>query len=332
MEEFEDIIQKHVNTLLNEFKKCKSKKKYIELLSIFYIIDEIINNIELFIDYKNDFQYELTKFNIEKYDKAYESMFLNNYNLMFDYNVKLSNLYSNLSKNKLNVIEYKDYIEMNDTIKMVQLFFENYDMDLLKYFNNQILGNGLLILTDKVEGGQTYLSNYIFPPYSFVNPRLCAKDYITIIHETAHNYIRNRLRYINYNQLNQMLVNNLEEVYPIFLELCAIKFANSNSLLRDLGKYEQAMISSMCTYLEKYNKNLLNNEIINYVVNESYAYGFIMAYHYYDLYNINPEETKNKVLKLSLDLPYYNKEYLLNNYGINQIDLLNNSKSLNNIK
>ena len=332
MNEFESTIEKHINILLSEMKKCRSKKKYIELVSIFYIIDEIINNLDLFINYKEDFQYELSKFNTEKYDKNYDSMFLNNYNAMFNYNFELSSLYENLPINKLNVTVYKDYIELKDTIKMVQSFFEYYDKDLLNYFNEQVLANGLLILTDKVEGGQTYLSNYILPPYSFVNPKLCAKDYITIIHESAHNYIRSRLRYINYDQLNQMLVNNLEEVYPIFLELCAIKFANNNNLLRDLSKYEQAMSSSLYTYLENYNINLLNNEITNYVINESYAYGFMLAFHYYDLYNINPEETKNKVLKLSLDLPYHNKEYLLNNYGINQIDILNIPKSLNNIK
>ena len=129
-----------------------------------------------------------------------------------------------------------------------------------------------------------------------------------------------------------MLVNNLEEVFPIFAELCAIDFAQENNMLNELDKYKKAVYTSLYNYLEKYNKNILENEIKDYVKNERYAYGYLLAYRYFDLYNTDKEEAKTKVLKLSLEAPYHDKKFLLNNYGNNQFDLLNSTKLVNSIK
>lgn len=331
MEEFEKIIKRHLKTLLTDLKKCKSKKKYTELLSIYYVIDQLLKNIDLDIDYHKDFQYELNKYESGKYDKVLEYSFIDNYDIMYDYNLEVSNIYKSMEPRYLGVTEYKNYIDITNNIKNVQSFFKDYDKDIYNYFNEQILDKGLIILTDKVKSGFTSLSNYILPPYSFINPKLCAKDYITIIHETVHSYIRNRLRYISFEQLNTMLVNNLEEVFPIFTELCAIKYANDNKILNELNLYKNDMYTSLYTYLKKYNENLVNSDIIDYMINERYAYGFLLAYQYYNNHGYN-KETKQKVLKLSLESPFHDKKYLLNNYGMNQFDILSSAKYLNNIK
>lgn len=332
MNEFESDIQKYLNKLLNEFKKCKSKKKYIELLNIYHIIEDIINNVDMNVNYSKEFEYELKKYNIDRYDKLYELKFIDNYDVMYNYNLVFSNIYRNIPNERINNMEYQETIDLNDTVEMVQEFFKYFSEDMYNYFNKQILDNGLLVISDKIEGGRTYLSNHLLPPYSLINPTLCAKDYVVIIHETVHSYIRNRLRYITFEQLNTMLVNNLEEVYPIFTELCAIKFAQEKNMLNELDKYKKAVYSSLYKYLEKYNTNIIDSNIKDYVKNERYSYGYLLAYRYFDIYNNNQEEAKQKILKLSLESPYHDKKFLLNNYGNNQFDLLNTTKLINSIK
>lgn len=329
MEDLQNAIQKHLNTLLREFKKCKSKKKYIELLNIYNTIQDIASNIDVDINNSSDFDYELNKYKVDKYDRIYEIMFLNNFDMMYEYNLEFSNMYKYLNCGTISNIEYKVDVYIEDTIKMVQEFFRQFNEDIYNYFNSQILDNGLLVISDKIEDGRTYLSNYILPPYSIINPKVCVKDYVVIIHETIHSYIRNRLRYINFEQLNTMLVNNLEEVFPIYTEICAIKYAKDHKMLNEISIYEKAMYSSLHTYLEKYYYNLLNTEITDYVKNERYAYGYLLAYQYYHKDN---GDVQSKVLKLSLESPYHNKKYMLNNYGINQFELLNTAKYINTIK
>ena len=331
MEEFEKIIKKYLKTLLADLKKCKSKKKYSELVSIYYVIEEMISNMDIDIKLSKEFEYELNKYDIDKYNRAYELMFIDNYDIMYDYNIELSNIHKSINSAYLTPIDYQDYVDISNTISMVQSFLSNYSQEMLNYFNEQIVDDGRLILTDKVESGCTSLSNYIFPPYSFVNPSLNALDYVTIIHETAHNYIRNRLRYINFDQLNTMLVNNLEEVFPVFSELCAIKYAQENNMLKELDKYKDDMYASLYMHLKNYNENLINSDIFDYTTNERYAYGFLLAYQYYNLYSKGNEDIKKKVLNLTLDSPYHDKKYLLNNYGLNQFDLLGSARYLNSI-
>ena len=323
MQELEINIQKHLNTLLHEFKKCKSKKKYIELLNIYNVIQDIIANTNLDVKHSKEFDYELKKYSIEKYDRLYELKFLDNFDMMYEYNLEFSNIYKYLNIGTINNIEYQAEVDISDTIKMVRDFLKHYNKDIYNYFNKQVLDKGLLVISDKIDDGRTYLSNYILPPYSLMNPQLSIKDYIVIIHETIHSYIRNRLRYINFEQLNTMLVNNLEEVFPIYTELCAIKYAKENNMLPELDLYEKAMYSSLYTYLEKYYYNLVNTEIVDYVKNERYAYGYLLAYQYYNKEDVNAQD---KVLRLSLDCPFHDKKYMLNNYGINQFELLNTAK------
>ena len=329
MEDLEVVLQKYLKVLLEELKKCKSKKRYSELVSIFYVIDELIKNVDMDIKYSKEFDYELKKYNLGKYNYSYETMFYNNFDNMYKYNLELSNIFKKIEAKYLYVINYNDYVDISDTIEMVRSFFSNYDKDIYKYFNEQILNGGLLVLSDRVDSGCTTLSNYILPPYSIVNPGVCARDYSVIVHETIHNYIRNRLRYINFDQLNTMLVNNLEEVFPIFTEFCAIKYCEDHHFLKEIYKYKDALYASLYTYLERFNSNLLNINPNDYVDNERYAYGFLLAHNYYNMCDDNIEEVKNRVMKFSLESPLHDKMYMLNNYGLNQEEILNSHKYLN---
>lgn len=327
MKEFNRVIKKHMFDLISEFKKCKSKKKYMELLAIFYVLDEIITNLELNIKYPKELDYEINKYNTIDYDKAYDILFNDNLDKMYDYNLEFSNIYKLLDYSILNK-KYccRDTIKIDESIRFSQEFFKQFDNNLYSYFNDYILNKGLLMINNKFNGARTYMANYVMPPYSFIRPELNISDFIMIVHETTHNYIRNRLRYLSVDDTNRLLVNNLEEVYPIFIELCSYKFLKDNNYLRDISIYKKSLDQALIKYLISFNKNLINMDINDYKSNESYSYGIVLAYLFFDNYLNDPQKTKENVLNLTLDSVKYDKEYLLNNYGLNQIDILNPHK------
>ena len=56
---------------------------------------------------------------------------------------------------------------------------------------------------------------------------------------------------------------------------------------------------------------------------EAYAYGKVIAYHYYEQYLNNQEQTKKNILDLMLNTSNYNRHHLLNNYGLQEKQITN---------
>ena len=334
MKEFEWVIEKHLNELLIELKKCKSKKSFFELSRTFYSILNIVDKLELNVNISNKFEYELNKMNIDKYFEKYQHDTIDNIELMYDFNLDFSKIYLSLQPNNDYVHNYfSSIIDIKNSINLAKSFFEYYDNNIYHYFDNNVLDNGLFILTDRIDEALTFTSDRILPPYSFLNPSLTAKDFISIVHETSHSYIKNLLRYMKTEDRNKFLINNFEEVFPSFIELVAIKYLRDNgNPLSEIGIYEGLVNKSIVKFSNNFYYCLIDKNLDEYRINEAYTYGRILSYHFFDNYLNDEEKTKKDILDFTIDSQHYDKEYLLNHYGLNQIELLNPYKLVKHMK
>ena len=329
MNELKKDFELYIDTLIKEFKKRKSNKLYYELIDTYNIISEIINITNLDIEFPKELEYELNKKDVIGYNVKSYMEFIENVEYLYDFNLAFSKLYKSINgySNK-PLIEYKQRIELSDSVELAHEFFKSYDECIYNYFDDKLLNNKTFVITNKLNSptlfGSTFNCNYIIPPYSFIRPSLTVKDYMTIVHETIHNYLFNRLRYIDKKYKKQMFINNLDEVYPKFIELVAMKFLiDNNILVDDINQYFKQNNYSSTVFLKGFNNNLIHYDLNNYQSNEAYSYGAVLAYHFYDNYLIDEELTKRNILNFLLEEQYYDKLYLLDNYGLDISSIIN---------
>ena len=53
---------------------------------------------------------------------------------------------------------------------------------------------------------------------------------------------------------------------------------------------------------------------------------YVLAYHFYNQYRINPKEAKNNIYNFMLDAKDYEKMYMLNHYGLTSENIVNAKK------
>ena len=101
---------------------------------------------------------------------------------------------------------------------------------------------------------------------------------------------------------------------------------NKNDLASCRAEFNSSlieMLSLLNVMLEPDDINFKDlDEVLLYKEAETYSYGKILSYHYYDNYLINSDLTKKNIFELSVDCMNHDLKYMLNNYGLNEERIL----------
>lgn len=265
------------------------------------------------------------------YDYA-SSLFWKNYRSMYETNADICDLtYQLPSKRKFQPLISKWY-SFNKALDIVQLFFRQYDKDIYEYFlflrkNNFIYRTNL---SDDSSHGITLGLSVSEDSFVAINRFTCDINLLaTIAHEVIHSYIFHIAHNLSYDEVCRMKINSLSEVYSYFIELALadylqdiwgenrdikiIKNAHFNCLVCSLKNFKASF--------DRFNLVLPDYNTSSYVFDETLAYGLLLSYHYFDSYLEDREKTKDNILNLVVDSKDYDKRFLLNNYGISEINL-----------
>ena len=150
----------------------------------------------------------------------------------------------------------------------------------------------------------------------------------------VHFYVDYLLRFATDKEKTNMYYNNIFELYPKFIELVILdylKMIGFNN--RDLNIYKKDFDDSILEGIQGFDyfinedmKDVNNQRLFHNI--ENYLYSEILAIYYHIEYLDNKEETKNNLYNLLIDNKYYNKDYIINNYGIS-FNELNHKRILN---
>ena len=328
MEDLKTTIEKDIFKLIQEMKKCHNKRRYIELVHACNHLLEIAFLEDLDIKVPKEIDYELDKINLDCLDNIYSKQFFENLNKMFHYNEKLTKIGDYLSERyqpSSYTYNYTQKLDIAESVRLTTNFFKQYDTDIYNYFQN--LKNGThFIITNKLNDtlGTTYQSNYLIKSYVCIGLEETIIDSLTIAHETIHSYIMEKNRYIPPQESNQESINNLHEVYSMFIELLFIDYLKQIKYSpKDIRTLEIINDVELINNLYQLDINLHDDfNYQDYIKSEAYAYGSILAYHFYNNYLQNQTTTKQNIQNFMLESKSHNKSYMLNNYGLSKNKIL----------
>jgi hypothetical protein len=117
-------------------------------------------------------------------------------------------------------------------------------------------------------------------------------------------------------------INNFDEVYSIYIELIFLDYLKYKKYLtHDVNVSLSMFANQTVSYLD----NLKFEKYMNRA-DEGYSYGYVLAYHFYEQYLKDKDMAKCNITKFMLESKDHDKFYMLNNYGLNQNDILNPQK------
>ena len=331
MENLETRVQTYIDNLGSKLGNNISKRDEILLVSDIDNLMEIIwlKNLNVFIpsvvsEFRNNYY-------IDEYDEIIDKMFWENFYSMRDTNKKISELSNVLpNKNTIPIENYFPKLTDDKAIKMAHDFFEYYDDDVAEHFYN-IIRNGNIILFNNVEKRFSGANFHLFTQKSGL---ILIDDSLnditltsTIIHETIHSYLDSFLNGISYEQMNRININGLTEVYSYFIECAFLKYLEDNKDYENLEQLRKKLSYNLCDFVNTFSyffNNFEDNTNLNgYGISETYVYGIIMAIHYFEKYLLDSELTKDNILSMFLDSKDFDKHFLLNNYGLYEVNLGN---------
>lgn len=337
MTDFEEMIKDYLREANKRFKNIKSKK----LQTIYYddidILLSIVQNNELDIDVESIFKYTDLLIDIDDIDDKYNDYFLHNYNECKEVNNKIGDLgvYFDNKYGEGYYKKFKTSMNLDESVLMCRKFFDFYDKDLADYFKH-IVDRGNVFVGGY--SGDMNTSGCTFSLLSQNEPFILVNNYENIfladvmIHEVIHSYIEHAFNDKSFEKMCTKLSNGLDEVYSRFGELVFCLYLEetrfNQSDIDTLGlTYDNTLIEMLFTYnylLKKCNSDMiLNNfDLYNeYVQNEVYSYGGVLAYHYFDEYLKNPDKCKDNITKFSIETKDHDRKYMLNNYGLKEENL-----------
>ncbi len=337
MTEFEEKIKKYLYEANKKYMSVQSKKLSTEFYNDIYTLISLIQENDLDVDVHSILKYSTYELFDADVDKKYEEYIINNYekcsvtnNKMGDLGVYFDNIYGEGYFKK-----YKTSMNTYDTVEMCKNFFDFYDKDISKYFNHLLDSRNIFIGGEFGEDGMrgcTYSLCSQNKPFIVVNDfnNILLAD--ILVHEVIHSYIENAINDKSFEDSCQQSANSLDEVYSRFIELVFTHYLqeinfNSNDIDALTLSGDNTLIDFLCNYnymLKKIPLDtiLANNELYyEFMNNEVYSYGGVLAYHYFDEYLNNPEKCKDNIVNLSLDSKKHDRKYMLNNYGLKEENL-----------
>lgn len=337
MTEFEEKIKDYLRVANKRFQNTKSRKLAAIYFDDIDILLSIVQNNELDIDVDSIFKYTDFNLKLDAFDDKYNQYFLHNYenckkvnNRVGELGVYLDNIYGEgYNKN------FKTPMNMNESVLLCQKFFDFYDKDVSDYFKH-IVEKGNLYIGGY--SGDMNTSGCTFSLLSQDDPFILINHYESVfladvmVHEVIHSYIEHAFNDKSFEKICTKLSNGLDEVYSRFIELVFCLYLeethfNQNDI-DSLGlTFDNTLIEVLYKYnylLKKCDSNTLltNFELCNeFIEDEMYSYGGVLAYHYFDEYLRNPERCKDNITNFSLDTKNHDREYMLNNYGLKEDNL-----------
>ena len=325
----EENLKRDLYLLSNNFKKCRNISNYDELVELLNNYKEIIKEQKLNIKIPEILEYEQVKYK-NKLDNFYVKdykFFIKKFNELYNLNNGFINNISSILDEyamPINYYVYKEKLNDETIIELVKNFFEYYDINIYNYFNflldnNRIFFNNSVI--DDANGHFIYGYRDILP-YICVEKTNTINDMLVLSHEVIHGFVDYLLRNASSKEKRNIYYNNLDELYPKFIELVIldylniIKFNNKdiNVYKKDFDDSLLEAIQSFYYFINEDMKDIENQRLYRNV--EGYLYSEILAIHYHLKYLDNKKEIKNNIYNLIFDNKYYSKEYLLNNYGL----------------
>lgn len=147
-------------------------------------------------------------------------------------------------------------IDLETAKNLASDFFYYYDKDLYEYYN-YLRGKGLIIGPGSGEeleilGGSTlFILDDKKNPY-FVSNEKNLVTAVSIVHETMHSYLISKvLKRLNYDDLSNYLVNDIDEVGPLLMEILFLKY------LSETGIYKQDVETMKYQNIDFYLGNFL---------------------------------------------------------------------------
>ncbi len=273
----------------------------------------------------------------------YDNLFDDNYHqkviLSYRKNRKFYKQFAKLSDCTLDYYldeeyKYKEKLSFRDAIDIVDGFFDYYDKDISKHFND-LLGNGLLrVLLPDGDDPSTY--NGFTYPIPGSNSLVTAQDDGNIVtagviaHEAIHSYLTLFDGDLTYEEDINKSINDINEVYPRFIEIALMNYLYEVGFDKtDISSYMKNYNSLLADYLFVFDDTIKAREHVMfgeefgvYVSSRKYSLGSVLAYHYYDKYLDDPYAVKGDLLRLYHDSRDKDFSHLFDNCGLEKKNIV----------
>lgn len=332
MSDLERVVQSDICKVVDELKRCTSRELYYDLVAKLYYLFELVELKELKIDIPKEANYEYSKRDNEPrkldFEKSYFSDAANNYS----YNLKLAKISDKLMSRYIYDGKYITlrYVPFETSLGLAEKFLKHFDENIYNHFMNLINSPRFVLIKDagNYEGWQLR-NNYLVDSYTIIIPSFYITDFVSIIHETMHSYNFEMIKNCLIKEQDNITKNALYEAPSFFIEhvgLDYLKMINYNidEIEKLKSMFDKELIIQLGTY-----KQLLENEYVEfseYLYYETYCYGRILSYHFYDNFLKDSKKTLENIKKFMYDYKNYDRDYLLNNYGLNKSSIINPQK------
>ena len=335
MELLQKEIEQDIIKITQELKKNTNKKRFDTMTSIIESIELQAYYLGIEPNYPPELLYEASKYNLSGQVKKMDKIFRDNW--------EKNKAYNQLLAKKLNRFAheygyftygyyYNEKLSKEDTIDLASGFFKKYDEDIYKHFKS-LLDSNRIVLTDKelpTSKGYTIEGHGFIRPYIFIEQGNNTYDFPVLIHEIIHSYLDKYNAMVSESETDKSFLNNMAEVYSVFIERLGIDYLKSiNYNKKDTSVLEREINDCAIDYFRQFNwmvKKTLDkkDENVNeeYYLIEAYTYALMLSTHFYDMYLKDPNKAKENITNFMMDTRIHDRAHLLNNYGLNDRELL----------
>lgn len=333
MKKLEQTVKKYIDLVLKKIYCTQDYEDFFYLIKEFNGLEEIIKyndlNIKIpkkaysVIEHKSDYSWDFYSSFYDGFEDVYDSVREINRKMGYTFN-KLNLDYD------FSMMDLAYEIDVDDSIKLVKKFFDYFDKDIGKHFNN-MLSSGNFFICNMVDGhvmdGFTLTLNsqrVNIIEVGFRDDILLSSN---IIHETLHSFIESQMFDLKYDERKKKLWNDLDEVITYFSQLAFIKFLEeidfdleSIEFLKSDNLVRWICFSNRINYYNEYTaSDIIDKGFCDFLLDDSVTYGTTLAYHYYDKYL--KDGNISDIFNMSLDSPFNDKISLLSDYGIDSSKL-----------
>ena len=320
MNELEKDLKRKLDTLCTQYRKSTSmetKDLILEVIKgIYSVADEFSLNIDPpSIPLIDNFEKQIRKFNIQ-----YEEIFNN----MFDINEKVALLYKDIFEGYFSN-KYLVHLSDADINEYVFNFFESFDKNISNHFVKQIKNGNIWMFERYKRGkykGETVPVKNDGESFILLKSTRDIQDVRFLAHELMHSYTNEYVWKLSNYEKKQYLLNNLQEVYSIFIEFAIIKFLeekgyNKKDINTSNNTANESFSCAIYSYSQYFNimvnfQNDINDESLNqYHYLERYALGELIARYFYNIYKEDSKEGKRLINAFVKNIPKKEKRDLI---------------------
>ena len=317
MSDLESVVQQDIYKIVDELKRCKSLNIYYDLVAKLYYLNELICLKDLNIKYPDEYWYEYFKRNTDIKKTGFEKSVFSAAQKNYDYNLKLAKMSEKLFNRYVmngNYVSLR-YVPFEKSMELATNFFKSFDDDIYKYFI-KMSNSPRFVIIDNVDNyeGWALRNNYLVDSFTIIVPSLYISDFLTIIHETMHSYNFNLIKNCSIKEHDKLTINSLYEVPSFFIEHVGLDYLkNIKYNIDEIDKLDSIFDMELIYLLDEFRELLLSgiSEYSDYLYKETYSYGRVLSYHFYDNYLKNPKETIKEIKSFMVDYKTYDRKYFL---------------------